>query len=256
MARTRWQRFSKQHPTCCFCGGGAPAAEIDHIPSIQMFAQRQRPKGLESPACTACNRTTRLDEQVAAMLARSWPPLTTDVEKDEIRGIMQAVANNNPALMHELMTLDRQYNDLIQAGLNPSEHSCFNASGPLVNRSIKRFAYKLICSLYYAKTGLIVPAGGGVFVSWYTNFNKLKGEIPDAMFQLLGPPETLQQGKMHVGDQFEYAWAIADTKKVGQFFAGFRRSFCINGFVHYNISFLEKARPDADLFRPEAWRDI
>src|SRR4051794_35662832 len=72
---------------------------------------------------------------------------TTPAEKEEIQQIMQAVANNNPELFRELMLTEAPEYEIIKYGLDPSKHSYFNVSGPLVNRSIKRFGYKLICAL-------------------------------------------------------------------------------------------------------------
>ena len=64
--------FLKQHPFCCFCGGEKPATTIDHVPSIQLFRLKKRPKGLEFPACKQCNQSTGTHELVAAFLSRFW----------------------------------------------------------------------------------------------------------------------------------------------------------------------------------------
>jgi hypothetical protein len=40
-------------PWCVYCGGDVPATTVDHVPSIIMFAQRQRPKGLAFGSCEA-----------------------------------------------------------------------------------------------------------------------------------------------------------------------------------------------------------
>lgn len=250
----RRTRFFEQHPICCFCGGDTAATEIDHIPSIQMFIGRQRPKGLEMPACSECNRATRVDEQVAAMLARSWPPAATVAETKEIEQIMRGVANNNLPLMQELMPGAEQYKQLRRAGLDPAQHSFFDVSGPLVNQSIRRFGYKVTCALYYEVARMIAPAPAGIMVSWYTNFSRLTNDMPDMLFKYLGPAETLRQGRRNVGDQFQYSWAVAEGKRVAQLFASFRHSFCVNGFIHHDAGFFKRRGGDVHVFRPHTWR--
>jgi hypothetical protein len=65
----------------------------------------------------------------------------------------------------------------------------------------------------------------------------------------------LRQGKVHVSDQFEYLWAISDTKCIAQLAGSFRHSFFINGFVHCDASFFETELPHVTFLRPETWRD-
>ena len=60
-------------PGCIYCAGAAIATTIEHMPPISLFEGRQRPKGLEFPACEACNNGTGHSDLVAAMLARTWP---------------------------------------------------------------------------------------------------------------------------------------------------------------------------------------
>jgi hypothetical protein len=73
--------FLTKHPVCCFCGGETPATEPDHIPSRVLFDNRQWPEGYEFPACVACNRETRHDEQIVAMLSRAYPDTNTPESK-------------------------------------------------------------------------------------------------------------------------------------------------------------------------------
>ncbi|MEE8393721.1 MAG: hypothetical protein V3R66_05200 [Rhodospirillales bacterium] len=237
--RRRKLAFLRKHPYCCFCGGATPATTVDHVPSRQMFSLKRRPKGLEVPACNACNQATRQYEQVAAMLGRIYPDGPTHADRDEVGKIMHAVDRNAPGLIEEMMPSIRQEHRFMRSkpSLPKDVAGVFNCGGPLLNRSIQSFGAKLGLALYYATTdGLIVPLEGGVAVQWYSNFAAATEGIPDSIFQLLGPPKTLTQGKWGVGEQFSYAFAIAENAKMAAYFATFRGSFAVVSWVCQDAS--------------------
>lgn len=235
--RRRKAEFLKQHLVCCFCGGNTPATTVDHVPSRQMFSLRRRPKGLEVPACECCNRATASHEQVAAMLGRIYPDGPTEVEREEMRRIMDAVNTNVPGLLEEMIASFRQQERFVRANITlPGVGGVLNVSGPLLNRSIQAFGAKLGFALHYAMTGAIVPRAGGVAVRWFSNFERLTGEIPADLFRILGQPQTLRQGKWGAGDQFSYAFAISENSEMAAYFSTFRKSFAVLSWVSEDVA--------------------
>jgi hypothetical protein len=89
-------------PGCIYCAGENRATTIEHMPPISMFEGRQRPKGLEFPACDGCNGGTRHSDLVAAMLARSWPNPDTSIRQKDAKKYLSAVANNVPGVLQEM----------------------------------------------------------------------------------------------------------------------------------------------------------
>jgi hypothetical protein len=194
LKQRRKRDFLKNNPSCCYCGGSTPATTIDHVPSIQMFSLRRRPRGLEVPACETCNRGTKQQEQVAALFGRIFPDGRSVEERDELQQIMRSVRNNNPGLLEEMMP-SREQEALFawsSSLLPPTAAGVLNCSGPLVNRSIQIFGAKLGFALHYATMGRIVPLAGGAAVRWYSNYDTVTGKIPADIYKLLGPPQTLQ----------------------------------------------------------------
>lgn len=229
---TRRAAFVAEHPYCCYCGGGTSATTVDHVPSRQMFSLRRRPKGLEVPACAPCNQATRQYEQVAAMFGRVYPDSSVAAEQDELRRIMNAVFSNVPGLLEELKPSARQRRRIAGSGIRlPDVGGALNCGGPILNRCIQKFGAKLGFALQYHEAGLIVPAQGGVAVRWFTNFDSMMGNIPSLLFQLLGEPKTLRQGKWSANDQFEYAYALSPDNERGAYFSTFRRSFAVLSWV-------------------------
>jgi hypothetical protein len=71
------------------------------------------------------------------------------------------------------------------------------------------------------------------------------------MLNILGPPETLRQGKWHAADQFEYAYAHAEDADMAIYFSTFRRSFAVASFVTDDIAKFDGLK-NAQFHRP--WR--
>jgi hypothetical protein len=65
--------------------GGIGADTIEHMPPIQMFRLRQRPKGMEYPACRRCNNGTGVSDLIASLLGRTYPGSIGDLEKAELK---------------------------------------------------------------------------------------------------------------------------------------------------------------------------
>jgi hypothetical protein len=89
-------------PGCIYCAGAATATTIEHMPPISLFEGRQRPKGLEFPACAACNNGTGHSDLVASMLARTWPDANSQSQRKDVFKIFKAIANNVPGLLQEM----------------------------------------------------------------------------------------------------------------------------------------------------------
>ncbi|MGY4365277.1 hypothetical protein ACVW1A_001342 [Bradyrhizobium sp. LB1.3] len=127
-------------PWCIYCGGDLPATTVDHVPPIIMFAQRQRPKGLEFGSCEPCNGGTKHADLVAAMLGRSMPDSGTDAGRAEMKSIFSAVNNNIPGLLQE-MHIPRELQTA--AGWRKQNGGLLRTDGPLQ----KKFCRSLVALL-------------------------------------------------------------------------------------------------------------
>lgn len=239
----RKSAFLRKHPVCCFCGGFTPSAEPDHMPSRVMFRARQWPEGYEFPACVACNRATRHDEQVVAMLARMFPDPVTPEEKAEVIERVRAVGHNYPELLVEMQPDIRQLRTAAaKYGLAKPKGGTFrdipglSVRGPLVNGAINNFSRKLFCALYYKHAERILCANSGIAVRWYTNLQIEADEIPRSLASVLNQFPKLERSSRPLDDQFFYRWGISETKEVAAFLALFGRSFGILGFVNQRVS--------------------
>jgi hypothetical protein len=95
-------RILQEHPFCCYCGGGVAATTIDHVPAKILFPYKRRPRGLEVPACTACNKANSKFDQMAGVFSRvsKQDPVVTD--RDEFKKLVANVHKDFPGWASEL----------------------------------------------------------------------------------------------------------------------------------------------------------
>lgn len=248
------QRILEANPWCVYCGGEIPAEGIDHVPSKMMFRGKSRPLGNEVSACLACNQKSSEFEVIANTFGRiSFPVAQHEDDLREFQRLLRDSEANNPGFLKEIAPERRKFDLLRRLGLPPGS-GAFNTGGPIVTSAINRFAAKLGFALHYLEAGSIVPTSGGVITRWYTNKNHLDGEVPDLLFEILGPRKTIARGRFSVEDRFSYACAIADTKKMAAYFCTFQFGFATLSYV---VNDLEKAvpLPGFHVFRPRFIRD-
>lgn len=239
----RKRLFLSQNPICCFCGGKTQAAEPDHIPSRVLFYNRQWPEGYEFPACVLCNRQTRHDEQVVAMLSRMYPDATTPEEKKEVEERILAVASHYPDIINEIQPTIRQkrnaakkYNIEIPEGGSSEDAPILYMHGPLVNKAVTNFGRKLFLALYYKHTGEILSKEAGIALLWFSNLQIADGTLPKEIAPLVNNFPRLVRCNTELHDQFNYRYGFSDCGTQAVFVAFFRQSFAILGYINKNAS--------------------
>jgi hypothetical protein len=240
----RLAQFIERHPRCCFCGGYAPTESIDHVPSRQMFRLKKRPTGLELPACRKCNEDSAPHELVASLVARSMVTYQlTDEDKKEINKLLRAVDKNRHGLLDEMNPTWQQQYDYknLDHPNKPSFGGIQNAKGPLLNKSMELFSAKMCLALYYEHTKKIVSASGGLIVRWYSNYDHMKGNIPQDILRKFKFNHTLKQGAWNVHEQFGYSYAIPPNSNLSAFSCYFNRAFMLFGFISLDKSVFENS---------------
>jgi hypothetical protein len=199
------------------------------MPPIQMFRLRDRPKGMEYPACWACNNGTSHSDLVASLLGRTYPDAKGDEEKAELKKLLRSVSVNVPGLLEEMMVSKE---DAVRARISipkmPLDVGVLRADGPILRRHMRNFGAKLGFAVHFEECHQVVPPAGGVQSLYFTNANAARGELPESIIRLLpGPPKTLRQGVKHVSDQFSYSWVRTIEANHNVVYAVFNDSFAV-----------------------------
>jgi hypothetical protein len=191
-----------------------------------MFDGKQRPKGLEFPACKICNNGAKHADLVAAWVGRMFPDAEKEAHKEEIKILLRSIKNNIPGLLEE-MKMGRGAQKLAMRRLPVETDGGLLHIGPLVHKYMQVFSLKLGLALHKEVSGNTLPETGGIAVRWFSNYERFVDDFPDQLTKFLGPSKTLVAGKKHVSDQFEYSWNIAENREFGIYFASFRMSFAV-----------------------------
>lgn len=218
----------EQQPGCIYCAGVSRATTVEHMPPIQMFRERQRPKGLEFPACVECNNGTSHSDLVASLMGRTYPDSDTDAGRQELRKLLSAVSNNVPGLLKE-MQIGRGGQKLALRDIPnlPTGSAVLRANGPIMTKHMRTSGAKLGFALHFEALGTVVPQSGGVQPMYFTNVNAAKGELPKSIIDMLPERRTLMQGKREVSEQFSYSWLLTEEKRHSVFYSVFNNSFSI-----------------------------
>jgi hypothetical protein len=225
---TRLERMRKDQPFCIYCGGETQIETIEHIPPRNVFDHKFRPQGLEFGACYACNHNSRLDDMALAVISRCFPDPVGDALIKEAKHHIDGLNNNWLELSLEMMPSPRQVQ---MAQTTDGVAGAFNASGPLLNGAMGRIGLRLGLALHYEQTRKIVPQAGGVLVRWYTNYQEYIGQFPEDPSRLLGPLQTLRQGRRNVEGQFDFSSRSQPDGSMSAHISRFRQAFAIVSLV-------------------------
>jgi hypothetical protein len=239
--RESFEAMLAKRPGCIYCAGAAIATTIEHMPPRSMFEGRQRPKGLEFPACEPCNGGTKHSDLVAAMLARCWTNSNSVEHQRELQKVLGGVANNVPGVLPE-MFIGRGGEKLARKRHNlPPDAAPLRADGPILTHHVLTFAAKFGFALHYEIYGAPIPKEGGALTMWFSNAQALNDQIPPILFEMLPTPATLQQGTKSVARQFLYSFARTEGGHM-LYFASFNQSFAVAGITAQDRTIYLKAR--------------
>lgn len=252
------QALLERHPGCIYCAGEARANTIEHMPPAIMFRGKQRPKGLEFPACAPCNHGTSQADLVASFIGRLDPDAGDEQGQKDLQKLLTSITNNIPGLLPE-MKFGRAGQKLalrqLQLPSVPPGSEIMRVNGPLVASHMTIFAAKLGFALHFEKFGRPVPAEGAVQPMWFTNVQKMADELPTAILNMLPPMQTLQQGRKEVGNQFQYSSLPTAEGRHSVFWGAFRSAFYIMAVTAIDRSeFLEQNVAKFPLVLPGAFK--
>src|SRR5262245_45838059 len=158
------EAFVQQHPWCCFCGGSVPTTTRDHQPATICFPRKDRPKGLEFPACERCNSQTKYDEALLAFVCRLAGSLRSNSRPDyeRISGLPGTIEQAFPGL---LARMGVAATSITREGKS-ARIGAFDLNQPQIAMSFCKIAAKLALATYYKTSNRIAPERSRIHAMW------------------------------------------------------------------------------------------
>jgi len=166
-----------------------------------------------------------------AMISRLYPEGRTEVEKREMKNIIKAVRNNYPAVLVEMMRPSEQ---LVTRYLSRPWAGAWCrpiSIGPLIHSCAKVVARKLFSALHYKEFRKIIPSQGGIVWRWFSNADRPDNKLPDELISMMSKGAISQRTRRDLSDQFNYTFVKVVDGELTGYFATFRQSFAMLGFV-------------------------
>lgn len=198
--------FITDHPLCCFCGGTVPSETIDHQPAKIIFPDKNRPKGLEFPACKRCNGQTSVDECILAFVARLTGSLRGVGRDTGLEKSLETIKSAHPNLLPSM------HSKRIEIG-GGKTLPAIDVNQLEINQALCRISAKLALATYYGETGRIAGTHTRINTMWTHNQRQ---EGAQDVRDLLGRfPSTrqLKQGSWDTGDSFYIRFMIDENEQ-------------------------------------------
>jgi len=226
-AKKRREAFFREHPFCCFCGGGTPAETIDHVPLRAAFAGNVGPEDFEFPACHECNGGTSGSEQVFALYVRLCDQTDANYNQGHVKSLIRGVRNNYPDLMPDPnLPANEKRRALRHFGWERERGSFLHDIGMIavpegVGRHMEVNATKLLAALHYRHLGLSLTDDAGIVAGWSQQGLPGVEEARDVLFS--GMPQLVVGARVNtsIGDQFAYRWGQNEAEGLFGFGAEF-----------------------------------
>jgi hypothetical protein len=204
------QEFLRIHPLCCFCGGSEAATTVDHQPAKIVFPDKSRPKGLEFPACSTCNRQTSGDEALLALVSRFAGSHRPNAARDfhRLKDIINTVRQVFPGLLERMHARKVWAN---RGGLLMRQ-GAIDVNQPEVHQSMSRIAAKLALAIYYQAKGTPAATTCRIKTQWTHCQNPDTSQRVKNLIQIVPAQAILQMGKWKTDESFFLKFHSEDHK--------------------------------------------
>ena len=230
----------KAQSTVCILCAKSPPATVDHIPPRIFFRKKQWPEGFAFPVCQSCNNDSAIYDRIVAFLAMSGREEIAADDIEDIKKLISDVIHFHPDMhagMLEISTNEKKRfakraNMLPKAGQTFREIPLVHIPDSL-HFAVKVFAAKLVKALHFKHTGLVVNPDVGLLFRWFTNANKLIGELyflPEITNGLTFP-QRIVRNNVDLRDQFDYGHFISEDKNIAVYRCFFGYSFGFEVFL-------------------------
>ena len=237
------KRLFKNHPICCFCGGTAPATQIDHQPGRVFFRDRQWPEGFVFPACSNCNAASRLAEDAVSLLTSNF---NDEKNRQDFLKRRDSIRNNHPELIRSLAMTTREKRGAAKRLGFPSVPGQSFAELPLARLDpqlwiphLRLIGKKLALAFHYQALLRPMPHGSKILLTFSTNAELIQEhdltEFLESAPQLVMPMRNREM----LGRQFALRWGASTELGASMFVVNIQQRLVITALNLENTSIVD-----------------
>lgn len=210
------------------------------MPPRIVFRAKDRPSGMEYPACKQCNNGTSAADSAVAFFSRidRFADDPTGWKIKESVKPLRSLGLLAPGFLEELFNERAAKDTLIASPGGVLIPATEIHTGPISQSLLTVFTAKLGMALYREHVGEPLPITGGVHTMWFLN-SGLSEQAAQNMLSILPEYSTLKQGRRKsASGQFDYRFNT-DEKSVVAALTHF----------HGNIHFFTMSAADTSLYK-------
>ena len=226
------QKFLEEYPYCYFCGGVNPSTTIDHVPPRACFPDGYAPDGFELPACKACNKGTKKQDQIFGFYSMVFDfdesKMSLEEHLNKMEKLRKGINNNYPEAIP-----DRTYPvHRVGSIITPKPAAYTFRAPPDLEDAIKVMGIKLTHALYFHETGKILIPEHKFFTSSYQPQLAETKNLTAYLASLL-PNQTvgMRPNIRNYGDRFRYSWGYKEREDFFSYSAQFGHGIILLGIV-------------------------
>ncbi len=256
-ASDRRVELLRDHPWCCFCGGGTPATTVDHVPARICFRRREPPEGYEFPACEECNAAAKRSELIVGFYIRTFDHDDNNLDGQDIHRLVRGMANNAPEMLPERIwsvgEVRRTHRDrglVLKRGQFRDDVPVMQVP-PATHPHFELFNRKLQAALHYRVTGKILTPEYGLL----TGCDQAGGQTAEYFrargLEWFGEQVIGARRNVNIGNQFVFRHGYHPAHGFLGTFSEFGQ-----GFTFFGVSVPPSALPALPHAGIIEWRSI
>ncbi len=185
---------------CVYCLS-AEVTELEHMPPIGLFENKDRPDGWAFGCCERCNKGTRGADALAQFVAKMEVITEDEWKVASMLKVRAAVDKYAPGVMEELFGRGQWNDTLVRRDGSLYRSKSVRADGPLTKKNLDLFSAKAAMAAFRNFTGRPLEMQSLIYTEWFLN-GGLSSQIFENLVGIMPGFAQLTQGKKVSGKQF------------------------------------------------------
>lgn len=202
---------NRGHNKCAYCGGTRKTDSRDHVPPIAFFTDKNRPMGLETPACNRCHRSFNKIDSIASLISKlafgnEYRDKSTEPLHNLISNLTRYFPDLVPELIYQMEEIYFSTNGIIRPAF------CFNKLPTELENILNFFSARVVSALYYHTAKKPLAIGSQITITIISRIAYGKSNFSQSLAHSLPNYGYLKQGRLDTSRQFSYKYSFDSSR--------------------------------------------